>query len=85
MRGSVRGSVLTESFRQVLEVVLRENEVGELCQSSDLFRQLLQLVLRHVELRQSLQVAHRLTAQPLQLSTVIDTDNFIDHLPRQLL
>jgi len=38
----------TESFGQVLEVVLRENEVGQLRQAGDLLRQLFQLVLGDV-------------------------------------
>ena len=59
----------TESFGQVFEVILWENEVGELSESGDLLRQLFQFVLRHVELGEVLEITNSLTPYTTTIQT----------------
>ena len=51
----------TDAVRQLLELVLREHEVGEVDESAELVGQTLQLVLRHVQLLQIAQLAQLLS------------------------
>ena len=49
--------MVTDAVGEELELVLREEEVGEVGEAAHLLRQALQLVLREVELREALQLA----------------------------